>query len=97
MMRYAGEIITLKRNGKVVRVKQVNKTSARKHYDEGKTIYLLACNMRVNNQWQGLCLVNKSDVPEAFMQSFDSVVNDFKYYNCDLERGTYPIFFIEVD
>ena len=29
--------------------------------------------------------------------TFKQVVNDFKYYNCDNERGKYPIFFIEVE
>ena len=29
--------------------------------------------------------------------TFRQLVNDFKYYNCDNERGKYPIFFIEAE
>ena len=92
-MRYANEIITLN-NGK--RVKQVNKTTARKYYENGKTVYIHSCNMTINNMWQSLCPVNQADYPDGFMQSFDSIVYSFKYYNCDSERGKYPIYFIEV-
>jgi hypothetical protein len=32
----------------------------------------------------------------AFLMNstFEDIVNDFRYYNCDNERGKYPIFFV---
>lgn len=93
-MRYSGEIITLRDLG--VRVKQVNKTAARKLYNEGKTIYLNACNMRLNNPWTSLCPVSKDS--EAWNgDTFDGRINEFQYYGCDSERGKYVNFFVEVE
>lgn len=89
-MRYSGMTITLKDWG--VRVKQVNRANARKAYNEGKTIYLNSCNMRLNNPWQGTFRANMRDYDETF----EACVNNFEYYNCDAERGKYANFFVEV-
>ena len=43
--------------------------------------------------WQGPCMINKRDSDI----SFENMVNYFTYYNCDNERGKYPIFFVEVN
>lgn len=90
-MRYSGQVITLRDLG--VRVKQVNKTTARKLYNEGKTVYLQSCNMSLNNPWQSPCRI----VSKVYDNTFDSAVNAFQYYNCDNERGRYANFFVEVD
>ena len=89
MLRYQGQNFDF--YGK--KVKQVNKIAAKKAYERGKTVYLLACNMRPNNMWQGPCMINKRDSDI----SFENMVNYFTYYNCDNERGKYPIFFVEVN
>lgn len=92
-MLYSGQIITLSGSGK--KVKQVNKTTARKAYDNGKTIYLQSCNMLINNMWQSPCPIKKEG--DAWDRTFDQNVNEYQYYNCDAERGKYPLFFIEVE
>lgn len=89
-MRYANEVITLRPAG--VRVKQVNKTAARKAYNNGHTVYLNACNMRLNNPWTSPIPVHNEDNAT----SFDSIVNSFEYYNCVAECGKYANFFVEV-
>lgn len=80
-------------------VKQVTKTAAKKAFNKGETIWLHPCNMRLNNPW-GIrpCPIDKEQafyVDES--RAFEAVVNNFKYYNCDNERGKYPIYFIKVD
>lgn len=93
-MRYSGEIITLRDLN--VRVKQVNKTAARKLYNEGKTIYLNACNMRLNNPWTSPFPMSKNS--EAWNgDTFDDRANEFQWYNCDSERGKYANLFVEVE
>lgn len=94
-MRYSGEIITLRPSG--IRVKQVNKTTARKLYNEGKTIYMHSCNMTLNNPWTSPYDININGRYGLANTSFDSMVLDFQYYNCDAERGKYANFFVEVD
>ena len=43
--------------------------------------------------WQGPFMINKRDSDI----SFENKVNYFTYYNCDNERGKYPVFFIEIN
>lgn len=95
-MRYSGRVITLRDLGVRVRVKQVNKTTARKLYNEGKTVYLQSCNMSLNNPWQSPYPISKED--ERWNgSSFDGMVNGFQWWNCDAKRGRYANFFVEVD
>ena len=94
-LRYSKETLSI--SGK--KAKQVNIKVAEKAYNEGKQIWLLPCNMRINNPWQHPMPLCTSDVENnAFTigSTFKEIVNDFKYYNCDNERGKYPSFFIEV-
>lgn len=91
-MRYSNQILTM-RDGEV-KVKQVTKRTAKKVYDEGKTVYLQSCNMRFNNFWQSPCPVNKTK--DVYERTFDQTVLEFENYNCDNERGKYAQFFIEI-
>ena len=91
MLRYKGEIFEM--YGK--KVKQVNKVAAKKAYERCETIYMLACFMRPNNMWQSPAPFNKDKYAEVV--TFENCVYDYTYYNCDNERGKYPIFFVEVN
>ena len=89
MLRYKGEVLEM--YGK--KVKQVNKIAAKNAYERGETVYLLSFNMCPNNMWQSPCPVNKNK--DVYNSTFENVINDYRYYNCDNERGKYPIFFIK--
>ena len=89
MLRYKGEVLEMYGE----KVKQVNKIAAKNAYERGETVYLLSCNMRPNNMWQSPCPVNKNR--DVYDSTFENVINDYRYYNCDNERGKYPIFFIK--
>lgn len=73
---------------------QIAKQRARRLYEQGKTIYLQSCNMRFNNMWQSACPISK-EVRSWEGHTFDSIVNEFTYYNCDQERGKYPNYFVK--
>ena len=75
------------RTGKIF--KQINKTMARKLYNDGITINLIPCKCNINGVWVSLCQVNNSEG-----QNFDSVLNSY-YYNCIPELGRYPHYFVE--
>jgi hypothetical protein len=47
-MKYSNEYITI--NNK--QVKQVNKTTAKKLFNKGETVFFHPCNMMLNNSWQ---------------------------------------------
>jgi len=76
------------RTGKIF--KQINKTMARKLYNDGRTINLIPCKCGINGIWVNLCQVNNSEG-----QNFDSMLNSYYYYNCIPELGLYPHYFIE--
>lgn len=78
-----------------IELKQVNKTVARKLFDNGTTVYLLASNMRLNNAWTKPHDINKSMYDTEY-ENFDKIVNAFEYYNCCNERGLYSHFLVEV-
>lgn len=71
---------------------QIAKQRARRLYEQGKTIYLQSCNMRFNTMWQSACPMSKESCQWG-EHTFDSLVNEYIYYNCDQERGKYPNYF----
>lgn len=76
-------------------VKQVNKTQAKKLYDENVTIYFKASNLRFDNLWSYPCPIKKER--RMLGETFEIVCADFRYYNCDSYRGKYIQFFVEMN
>ena len=75
-------------------VKQINKTAARKRYENGDTVYFQSSKMRFDNLWQNPLGVQKNDKWYKG-HSFDKVCSSYAYYNCDKERGKYIRFFVK--
>lgn len=78
------------------RVKQISKRTARKLWDEGREIYFHSSNMMFDNMWQHPMPASK-DGYTFVGYTFDLVCADYKYYNCDNERGKYIHFFVKAD
>lgn len=70
--------------------KRVDKRVARRLYNEGQNIYLVPCKCNVHSMFT----LRTADYMEK-AYSFDTVVNEFEWYNCDSERGNYTMFFIK--
>lgn len=71
-------------------MERINKRVARKLFNEGKTLWITACNMRPE------CgLLMNAGTYENELTDFDTFVNSFTYYNCNNETGRYPAFYIE--
>ena len=97
VMLYSGETVFLKSTDNAepnVLCRQINVKSARKLYDLGVKIWLHPCNLTLNNAWQVPYHYQKS---ETNTECFDSLVNSFRYYNCDRQRGKRIIFFAKCD
>ena len=75
-------------------IQQINKKAAKKYFEAGKAIFLQSSNMRFDNFWQSPCEVTKERIVSYYDSSFEAFCNEFKYYNCDSERGSYIHFFI---
>lgn len=87
-MKYTNEFIKIGNK----QVKQINKTEAKKVYDQGHDLYLNACNMMLNNSWTSPMLLNNGS-----SEKFETMVNEYEYYNCCSERGKYANYFINVN
>lgn len=76
-------------------VQQIQKRTARKLYNDGVTIYLHPSKMRFDNAWQSPMPANKNQNTSNW--TFDLLCADYKYYNCDNERGKTVHFFVDVN
>lgn len=73
-------------------IQQINKTAAKKYFEDGKKIFLQSSKMKFDNFWQSPAEVSKEDL--TFGETFETLINSYNYYNCDCERGNYIKFFI---
>lgn len=74
-------------------IQQINKTAAKKYFEDGKKIFLQSSKMCFNNVWQSAIEVSKEDL--TYKETFETLINGYKYYNCDSYRGKYIHFFIK--
>jgi hypothetical protein len=73
-------------------MKKINKPTARKLYNSGADVVMIPCKCRPGGAWLTGATVNKNSTS----RSFDDLVNEFVYYNCNYyELGYYPAFYIE--
>lgn len=72
---------------------KVQKRTAEKLYNEGKKIYLLPSNTRLENAWFKPIEISIYDNHE--IKEFNLRVNEFVYYNCNYELGRYTHFYIK--
>lgn len=78
--------------------KKVTKPIARKYYDNGKEVYLLPCKVNAHivfdSSYNGFIqpyVISK----HGSDGSFDKVVNEFEYYNCNSKMGYYAHYYIK--
>ena len=77
-------------------MQQVSKSTAKKFFEEGKTIYLLPSKMRFDNIWQAPCSVSINRTLPSIGFDFGGYVERYKHYNCDGQRGKDVHYFIQV-
>lgn len=69
---------------------RVNKATARKMYRSGCEIHLLPCKVRLNKVWVSPISISL----ESHNDTFDRVVNQYEYYNCNAELGYYAHYYV---
>lgn len=75
-------------------VQQIQKRTARRLFNEGKTIYLLACYLRFDNMWSKPMPTDRKS--SGGLSTFDQICRDYEAYRCCYELGYYPRFYIKV-
>lgn len=69
--------------------KKVDKRVARKLFDAGGVVYLAPCKANPCSPWFGLIDIRKESA------AFDTVINEFEYYNCNTEMGKRAAYYVE--
>ena len=83
--------------GKYITVKRISKKTARKMFEQGKTIYIQSCRFHPFGVWSQMIDINKENDSFSYgTYNFDMYVNSFEYYNCSFEQGYYASFYIEL-
>ena len=71
---------------------RVKRPLARRHYNQGRDVYLLPSKAVPGSMWIQPYKINKKDLDG---EDFAKVVNLFERYNCNPTVGTYTHFYIE--
>lgn len=61
---------------------KVDKRTASKEYSKGNTIYLLPSKAAPGSIW-----ISPTSVNNQCGRSFDALINEYSYYNCNKETG----------
>lgn len=79
--------------GETITVKQINKLTAKKLYNNGETIYMQTSNFAPFGVWQNLMTANVKEDIDNTVNQFEYLCDSFRWYNCDNERGKYIHFY----
>lgn len=69
---------------------RAQKRTAERLYNEGENIYIIGCNMHPENLWEAPTMINN-----VTGRSFEQILNEVEYYNCDSDRGHYLSYYIK--
>ena len=75
-------------------VQQIQVRTARNLFNDGCTIYLQSSNMAFDNFWQKPIDINRSQL--GYKETFETICNNFRYYNCSNEQGNYIHYYVKV-
>jgi len=75
---------------------RVSKTKARQAYEKGQSIWLVPSHVAFNftQQWVRPCEISTANDTQD-STDFDRTINNYEYYNCCSELGTYTRFFVK--
>ena len=79
---------------------KVNKTVARKLFNQGKTISLYPCKANIHSKWIEPFTIQKDAIANTMPNQsdktidFDKIVNNFEAYNCNYELGMYAAYYV---
>ena len=79
---------------------RISKATALAKFNSGNIIRIVPCKYIPNNNWitydadPEYLAKNYEGSGETLTQMFNTVINSFRYYNCNYEVGYYPAFYI---
>lgn len=78
---------------------RVDKRQAFNRFKKGQDIYLLASKLNPNNIFQAPSRIVLDTLPDADSAEvqFDNYISNYRYYNCDEERGLVVRFYYKTE
>lgn len=74
---------------------KINKAAARKLFSKHKEFWIVPCNLRPEyGVLIGATGHTYDEIESGFKNTFDKLVNQFEYYNCNNETGRYSAFYL---
>ena len=76
-------------------MKRISKNAARKLWESNQNFTMVPCKL---SPYRLGALCTNCDLSSEDIEcrrSFDKLVNEFTFYNCNNETGRYPAFYIE--
>ena len=84
---------TNKRTGTVYR--RITKGNAKKLFADGHTLIIAPVYANMDSPWHLWAIMQYNDIDgQPPQESFNRIVNSFIYYNCNVELGRYPKYYI---
>ena len=84
---------------------RISKREAERRYNAGEIVRFCACKLSPVNIWGCFCdckreafspiASNGFDTVVPRNREFETVVNAFRFYNCNGETGRYPAFYVK--
>lgn len=86
-LRFKGQV-----NGRPAYLVQIDKRKAKSLFEQNKQVFICGSNLYPFSEW-GVLL----EMHDLWGHSFESVVNQYKFYNCiNSETGLYPVFYVNL-
>jgi len=84
-------------NGCITRTKRITKTTARKAFNNGRTIFIQSSKIAPNSYAMPAWFTNADKYTQApdNPKWFDQVVSNFEFYNCTYETGYYASYYMD--
>ncbi len=79
-------------------MKRINKTQARKRYNEGESVTIIAHKMILNTPWNLEHEININDGKNGVISGttdFNIRIGNFEIHNCNFETGYYCAFYVK--
>ena len=75
-----------------VNYKRINKTAARNIYTAGGVVYVVPCLVPI----KGSVWITAGEIISGLYpdRTFDQIINEYEYYNCNNELGRYTAYYI---
>lgn len=71
---------------------KIRKNTARKLFNSGKELLIMPCKCAPGAAWLMGFTICKNNFEYC---DFDSLINEFEYYNCNSECGKYTAYYIK--